>query len=558
MTELNDTVPRYTPVLLRLTAPAGSTLPPASDATLAWTSPSGRTTVVQAFPYEGTLAFRFTPVEVGQYEYALRVEGVSEPVKKARGRLVAEASKAHGFVHASKTQPHQLVYDDGTPVHLIGENRFNVYDPTWNYQNMDSDAYIRMMAEHGENALRIFMFSDCEDESRADRAQPGCIEPRVGEFDDRVAHNYDRMFSAAEQHGVLVVLTLFAIGFTPGDVWKGWEDNPYSRVKGGPAETPSDFFRDEASRKAALHRLEYVLARYGASPSLLAIDLINEPEWDGAIGEETWIPWARELGRAWRERDPYGHLVTAGPVGLHWNVDGDERSWYGAPENDIVQWHLYGQEVYEVHNLAREITRKVRETWDYQKPVLLGEFAYGGEAKDLYDHTHVGVWSTTFSGAGVLAHSAPPFTEDSDEFMTPERGRHLRVLRDFLERIEPVGDPIDGRRLTVSLAGAQAWALALPEGMALWLLAPENDYGKTVSDARLSISDVRCEELEVEAWDDTTGAQLSAADARVSPQEGTAPGLCRAEVSLPPFTRHVAAVLRGRSQNGLNDAARTP
>ena len=38
---------------------------------------------------------------------------------------------------------------------------------------------------------------------------------------------------------------------------------------------------------------------------------------------------------------------------------------------------------------------------------LVGEVAYGGEDQQTFDHTHAGIWSATFSGAGVLAHSAP-------------------------------------------------------------------------------------------------------------------------------------------------------
>jgi hypothetical protein len=501
------------------------------------------------------LAFRFTPVEVGRYEYDFEVPGAHGALAKRHGVLLSEASSAHGFVHARKDQPHQLAYDDGVPVHLIGENRFNVYDPTWNYQNMGMEDYIRDMAKHGENALRIFMFSDCEDESRPSREQPGCIEPSVGRFDEPAAERYDRLFEVAQQNGVLVVLTLFAVGFTPGDVWKGWEDNPYSRARGGPAATPVDFFEQQDAREAALNRLAYVMARYGAFTSLLAIDLINEPEWDGPVAEEVWIPWARALAQAWHTRDPYGHLVTAGPVGLHWNVDGDERSWYGDPQNDMVQWHLYGEEVYEVHALAREITRKVRETWDYQKPVLLGEFAYGGEPKDHYDHTHVGIWATTFSGAGVLAHSAPPFTEDSDEFMTPARAQHLRVLRDFLDRAEPVGEPIEKDRLTVTPAEVQAWGLAVRSGLALWLLAPERDYGKPVSSVRVSIADVSCHPQEAELWNDVSGEAMSKVEALVSAQPKGAKDACRAELSLPPFNRHVAIVLKERSQNRAQHAA---
>ena len=44
-------------------------------------------------------------------------------------------------------------------------------------------------------------------------------------------------------------------------------------------------------------RLRYALARWSASPALLAVDFLNEPEWDGGIDERRWIPWAQDLAR---------------------------------------------------------------------------------------------------------------------------------------------------------------------------------------------------------------------------------------------------------------------
>src|SRR5690606_17222027 len=120
----------------------------------------------------------------------------------------------------------------------------------------------------------------------------------------------------------------------------------------------------------------------------------------------------------------------------------------------------YGREFYDPHALGLEMARKVEETWHYGKPVLCGEFGYGGEAKPAYDHTHVGIWSLLLSGAGALAHSAPPFEIDSDEPMTPERAAHFAVLSRFLstfppkEPLEPVSD------VEVSVAGARVFSLA--------------------------------------------------------------------------------------------------
>src|SRR5262249_19799730 len=157
-------------------------------------------------------------------------------------------------------------------------------------------------------------------ESTPDGYQIGCLEPSPGRFDERTAEAFDTLFDAAETADVDVILVAYALGFTPGsETWRSWNDNPYSTARGGPDSSPRDFFSTPARRQQVARKLRYIANRWASSPRLLAIDLLNEPEWDGPIGERTWIAWAEETSRAWREVDPYAHLVTVGSVGLHWN-----------------------------------------------------------------------------------------------------------------------------------------------------------------------------------------------------------------------------------------------
>ncbi|MFI5291008.1 MAG: cellulase family glycosylhydrolase, partial [Polyangia bacterium] len=386
---------------------------------VAFTLPGGRIINVPSFPSRGRFLVRFAARVPGAYHWS----GGGR-----QGDFEAVAAAGHGQVARDPHAAHRLMLTDGTPFWPLGENRFNVYDPTWNYQHQSIEQYLASMQAAGENTLRLFVICDCEDESRADRVQLGCLEPSPGRFDEAAAERYDRIVDAAERDGIYVIFGVWAIGFTEGnDTWKSWADNPY-RALG----SRNQFFTDESIRRVAAGKLRYVAARWGWSTHLLAVDLLNEPEWDGRIPENVWIPWAEKMEKAWRADDPFGHLVTAGPVGLQYNLGGDERPWYGYAGDDLVQWHLYGKEFYEPHALADEMTRKVREVWGFDKPILVGEFGYGGEDKTTYDHTHVGIWSATFAGAGVLMHSAPAFNIDSDEPMTPARAAHVLGLSRFL------------------------------------------------------------------------------------------------------------------------------
>jgi hypothetical protein len=506
---------------LRVAAPAGAQVHAEIVA------PSGARIRVAGFEVPGGHAVRFRPREAGRHVYRVLSGESPRAAELARGELAAEERGVPGQIVVRDGALHT---EEGRPFRPLGENRFNVYDPTWS-DGLTAEAYVARMAADGMNALRVFVFSACGRPGAP--TKPGCLEPALGRFDERAAAQYDEVFAAAERHGVKVVLSVFAIGFTPGDAWKGWEENPYSEARGGPSESPLDFFTGSDAREAARRRIRYVLARWGASPALLAVDLLNEPEWDGGIPEDHWIPWAQDLARTWRSEDPYDHPVTAGPVGLHWNVEEDERGWWSSAGCDVVQWHRYGPDVYDVHALADALVRTTRDTARYGKPVLVGEFGWGGDPKPAHDHTHVGIWAATFAGAGILAHSAPPFTIDSDEPMTPARARHFRTLAAVLRRAEarealtPAPDP------PTSVRGLRVLALSGERTRAIWLHAPRAAYGKTVVGARVTLDGLTPGRWRVTWLDDVSGSELRVEERRAARQ---------LVLDVPPFARHVAAI----------------
>ena len=287
------------------------------------------------------------------------------------------------------------------------------------------------------NTLRVFVVTGC---GRAGAApSPGCLEPELGRFDEAVAARYDAVLDAAERHGVKVILTAFAVGFTPGDAWKGWEENPYAAARGGPAATPSDFFAGPAAREAARRALRYVLARWGASPALLAVDLLNEPEWDGAIPESDWIPWAAGSRR---------HVARRGSV----RPPGDRRAGRAPLERRARRARLVGEPKLRRRAVAPLWPRRLRRArprgrarHDDQGHGPLPEARPRGGVRlgrgsraAARPHPRRDS-AAAFAGAGVLAHSAPPFTIDSDAPMTPPRGRHFRALAGFLRRAEARG-----------------------------------------------------------------------------------------------------------------------
>jgi hypothetical protein len=518
-------VARYAKIEIRVPGAGDANAEPFVD----FTSPSGRTARVFGYASGASWTFRFSPAELGEVRYEARL-ATGAPAT-ARGTFRVQPGADPGPVRLDPSNPHRLRFDDGSPFFLLGENRINVYDPSWNYGHRKAADYVAAMAASGMTTLRLFIIAGCRFKGPHAPVRLGCLEPKLGLYDESVARELDAIFEAAESHGIYVILTAFAIGFTPGDSWKNWADNPYNVVNGGSATHPSEVFTRDDLRLAAKRKLRYLLARYGYSTHLLAIDLINEPEWDGQIPERLWIPWALDLARDWKARDPAGHLVTAGSIGLASNVDGDERALYASPELDLVQWHLYG--VHDPHAHADEMARRVRETWGFGKPIFCGEFAYGGEDPALYDHTHTGIWTAIFTGAGALAHSAPPFHLDSDEPMTPARAHHFRVLADFLGSLARAQSVDPDETAAATPAGTTVLALGRGDDRALWLLGPAAGYGVPVSGATVTLRDVPPGAHRIEWRDDVTGALVATASSAAG-SDGVL------VLAAPPFSRHLA------------------
>ncbi len=497
------------------------------------TGPSGERWEVGAFEDGGVWRARFTPREAGLHRWTT-ADGARA------GAFVATAPRRDGFVAVDPEAPTRLVRADGRPFVPLGVNRFNVYDPRWNWQGKDIEAYVAYMASHGLNTIRVFVFGDCEDESSreqgGDGAQVGCLEPAPGRFDPEVARRFDRLFDAAEAHGVQVVLTAYAVGFTPApETWKSWDDNPWSTARGGPVDGPHAFF-EPAHWDAARARLDIIARRWGHSPSFLALDLLNEPEWDGGVPEALWHPWAAAMAAHWARVAPHDQPVTVGSVGLHWNIEGDEHAWWGDAACDLVQWHLYGPEIYDTHALAAEMTRKVRETQRHGKPILVGEFGWGGEDRALWDHTHVGLWSAYFSGAAALSHAAPVFNVDSDAPLTPERARRFTVLGRFVAALEPHGNFTPVEVVAEGPEGVTAWALAGGDARAVWLLGPKAGYGEGVAGATVTWAGMTPGTYRLRWYDDAEGTWADGGAIEVG-----ADGVARA--AAPEFVRHIAGLL---------------
>jgi len=174
---------------------------------------------------------------------------------------------------------------DGSPFLFIGPND----SLTWPglaglYRRRDVDAvdaYLADLAANGVTILRLMLeYAEGEEYyfERSTQGQELTPEPDIVQV-------WDDLFARCETHGLRILLA-------PWDnFWMArlWHRHPYNRIHGGPADTPSDFFTNEAVIAATIRRLQFVVKRWGDSGALAAWDLFNEihPHWGGTAQQQS-------------------------------------------------------------------------------------------------------------------------------------------------------------------------------------------------------------------------------------------------------------------------------
>lgn len=233
-------------------------------------------------------------------------------------------------------QGHAFVFPDGQAGVLIGENdsyTFPALYPLWREGNVESaEEYLRMLRSHGVNVLRMMLES-------AGRPME-FIENPLGTWNPETLRFWDRFLPLCERHGMTVLIT-------PWDTFwmnQPWTRSPYNRANGGPCATPRDFLTDPTARRLQKQRIAMMIDRWGNSPAIFAIDLLNEFDiwWDAPPRER--VAWVRDMAAFTRDYElkKWGHahmLTVSSAIAEPSGSIGDMVFNY--PLFDFANTHLY-------------------------------------------------------------------------------------------------------------------------------------------------------------------------------------------------------------------------
>jgi Domain of unknown function (DUF5060)/Mannanase, galactose-binding domain-like len=360
-------------------------------------APSGSVIIVPGFYYRdytydsgsGTVKptanwswrVRFTPTEVGTYQYQVLAHSASDDARSAVGTVEVAASDDPGFIRVDGRNPRYFAFDNGTPYFPIGEDMgwSNGTDPLADY-----DKWLGKLSAVGGNFVRVWMPPwgfDIE-----------WLDTGLGNYDQRQGQAYqlDRLMDLLHKHHIYMMLSLLNHGQFSTTTNPEWDQNPFNSANGGPCDEPACFATNPTAIGYWNQRLRYIAARWGYSTQIMSWEWWNEINWTPLQQSSILAPWLAKSGAYLRSLDPYKHLIThdGSPVA-------DQAVWT-TDSIDFTQDHRYNMQ-----NLLLSFKQIVPQWLDAypSKPFLIGEFGDPLNIDNLGLFVHLGLWSGAMNGS---------------------------------------------------------------------------------------------------------------------------------------------------------------
>jgi len=355
--------------------------PAVNDVRVKFVGPKGQTEERLAY-YDGSGSWKAVLVApvAGKYKATLVRNGSEASEPAAEGQLDVDKPVKLGFIKVDPVAKNRFRRDTGQPYYPNG------FDLGWQGDGiLDMTAQLAKMGKSGVNWTRIWA---CTWDGKNPWWPTEKETVPDGQLWQPALSRWDQLVDTCEKEGVAFQFVLFHHGEFCTKTDPNWPENPWNTAKGGFLKNPADFFTDPEAKRRSKLWLRYAVARYGASPNVMAWELFNEVQWVDAVLQNRWSDvsaWHKEMAAYLRSIDPYHHLVTTS------SVLEPASLW---ADMDYVQPHTYPANI--VAAIAGEQMPKDR-------PGFFGEF---GPSGDSHASAHQVVRDGIY--AGMLSNHAGP------------------------------------------------------------------------------------------------------------------------------------------------------
>ncbi len=504
---------------------------------------------------------RYTPMMPGEHRMTIHVNDRYGSDRSPALVLDADPPKRQGFVRVSERDPRFFEFDDGSPFFPIGHNLRSPFDERmhlqfpWSLRHDEGssiyDHYFRQMKDHGVNITEIWMAS-WSFGIEWSRTAPGYHG--IGQYNLMHAWELDQVIEQAERKDIYINLVIHNHGKFSKHWDPEWDENPYNKERGGYLETPEDYFSDERAFKDFEQSIRYIIARWGASPTIFAWKLWNELDLTGSQRERVnhrrseVVEWHRRMGAKVKQMDPYRHMI-----GTHFCGDYTHQNpeIIKLPEIDLAMIDAYHSNSDPLH-IVDLMIRSARFNNRFDKPVLITE--YGGSPhaatlQHLDGALHAGLWSSVaipLGGAPMLwwwglieeQNYYTKFRALANFMKGEDRRNPDAVMRHIQTLVDDDSGRADGDFLALSF---------LSDHNGIGWMADTNHFSSrnppAVSNLVMRIEDMAEGRYTVEFWDTTQGDPVHEL------QTTTRNGIL--DVEAPVFTRDLAFKIRGHNTGEL-------
>jgi len=380
-------------------------------------TPSGKKLTLPCFYLKGKSGqlsewrARFTPTEIGAYtaSFCLQTENSNNRLSDTI-RFSVSSSGSKGFLHPNDFWTFK--FDNGRLFRGIGQNI------CWEARKSDDSKFFKKWHENkkfnyadmltelkkgGGNFFRTWMIYwnlpvDWKKPMNSTRYKTSNMR-----FNESGIKRMDELIQLCDSLEIYLMLALEShVGFTGS----GWENSTYNKKNGGFAETPTDFFSFDKSRKQYKDKLRFMVARWGYSTSIAGWEFFNEIDNVIYSNPANIIPdsiitdWHTDMGTYLKEADPYDHLITTSIS--HRDVNG---------LNEIKAINFNQKHIYRnTKGIPGTIKSYIEK---FNKPYVIGEFGFEWDwsknfndfADEMDSDFKRGLWYGLFSPTPVLPMS---------------------------------------------------------------------------------------------------------------------------------------------------------
>ncbi|MBT4818899.1 MAG: hypothetical protein HON70_24535, partial [Lentisphaerae bacterium] len=356
---------------------------------------------------------RYTPMVPGKHtaQTTLKFGLWQKPLPALTFDAAAPTEPFRGYLRIDKKDSRFLAWDNGDPLWGIGMNVRSPFDtryvatvPYTQWRDEGLPLYDRLFATLSENHINVVEVWMCSWWLALEWINDAPGFHGVGHMNQYRAWMLDHILRKAEQYGISLILVFNNHGKFGTMYDTEWARNPFNTKNGGFLNSCEEYFTD-ARAKAAFKKLaDYVVARWGYSPNIMAWKLFTEVDLTGTSYTFYTTPpvtdWHREMGRYIKSIDLHDHLITT-----HWMLSYKRinSSIAELPEVDFLTTDAYYQ-----GGGSQQMLALIRGGHAYgvskRKPLLVTEFGgspYADNMENLMKQAHLGVWTGFFCGSPV-------------------------------------------------------------------------------------------------------------------------------------------------------------